>query len=151
MDAHENGLRVGIVSSEIVYVVRCDERDPRILGKAEKLTVYFLLLLDTVVLYFKIVAVLSEKGTHEKGVLLGFFIVAADQKLWNIACQTRGKADEPLVMLGEQFHIDAGLGIEALGVGFGDHIAKIFVARFVLAKQDEMIARAVCFVAFIEA
>jgi hypothetical protein len=109
------------------------------------------LFLDAVVLDLKIVAVFSEKGTHGKGVLSGFFVIASAKELWDISRKTSGKADKPLVMLGEQLEIDAWLGIEALGVGFGNHITEVFVSRFVFAKQDEVIARAVRFVALIKA
>jgi hypothetical protein len=54
-------------------------------------------------------------------------------------------------MLGEKLKVDAGLGVKALGICLGDHIAKIFIPHFVFAEQKQVIACAVGLVALIEA
>ena len=52
--------------------------------------------------------------------------------------QAGGEGDEPLVMGPEQRQIHPGLDVKAPEEGLGDHIAEVFVPRFVFAQQHQV-------------
>ena len=150
LNAHQNGLRVGIVAAEIMHVVGGDERDPRILGELQQLSVNGFLLRDAVILYFEIIAVLSEQLLHGECVFLCFIIFAVGEQTGNISRQTSGKADQALAVLLKQFQVDTWLGVEAFRICLGDHVDQIFISDFVFDEEDEMIASAVRFMPFVK-
>ena len=61
---------------------------------------------------------------------------AVQQQRGNVARNAGGQADEPLVPLGEQLVVDAGLVVKAVHKAAADHIDEVFIALLVFAQQD---------------
>ena len=95
-------MRVGVLFSEIVRVVRHDERQPRLLVQTQNPLVDDRLLADAVVLQFKIKVVFSKDIRQCQGIFLCTVIVSAAQSARNFTGKAGGECDESLCMLAQE-------------------------------------------------
>ena len=74
-----------------------------------------------------------------QGGLLGFFQVTLQYQRRNLAANTGGEGDEPLLVLDKKFFIYPRLVVEALKVSLGDQLDEIAVAGIVAGQKDEVV------------
>ena len=138
LDAQQHVVALGILFPQIVGIVGTHQRDARLAVDAQQLPVHLGLVGDAVVLQLQIEAVLPEDVPHGQGIFLRPVIVAVHQPAGYLSGQTRRQGDQPLGMLAQQIHIDAGLDVKALGERLAHHIGQVPIARLVFAQQHQM-------------
>ena len=94
--------------------------------------------IEPVILYLKVKAVLAEQLAQLERLVLRALIVAGIYHARYSARNAAGEADEPLGALMQELPVYAGLCVKALGERCRHEVAQVFVARFVLAQQDEV-------------
>ena len=139
LDAKQHILHGGIFPAQIVGIICNHQRKPRFPGKAHNTLVHRPLLLNTVILQFKVKAVLAEDIRHGKGVLPGGGIVVLQKILRDGTCQAGRQGDQALMALPQKVDIHSGLAVKALRKGLGDDVAKVFVTGAVFAEQHQVI------------
>ena len=116
-DAAQHVLRFGVFFHAIVYVVRQHRRYIELFCERDETRGDALLLFDSVILHFDIVAVGAEKfGIAPRGFFRMRF-VSVEQRLRHFALQTGRQTDKPFVIFFEQFEIDTRFIVKAFRVG----------------------------------
>ena len=108
---------------QVVAVVGAHQGDACLVVELEQPLVDDLLVPDAVVLELQIEIPLSKEVLHLQGVFLCAVIGHGEDAPGDLTGQTRRQGDEPLVVLPEQIHVDAGPDIESLRIPQAHHIA----------------------------
>ena len=82
--------------------------------------------------------VLAKEVAVPQQARLGLVLAALEEELLHLRPQAAGKGDDPLVMLLQEFVVDARLVIVALGVAAAAQAAKVLVAGKVTGQQGEV-------------
>ncbi len=125
---------------EEVRVVGGDDGESELLGEREHARVQDRLPLAVVRLDLEVVAVLEELRVPARR-LARRGLVVGHEVLGDLSGQARRGDDDPLVVLGQQFAVDAGARVEALGVGQGGELDEIPVPDGVAGQKDQMVVR----------
>ncbi len=125
-EEHFVGLDVRLV--EIVDVVRRDERDPRLAGELDQPLFRLDLVLDPVVLELEIEAVLSEEVPQTLRLLPRRLVPFVDDRLRDVAAQTRAQRDETAAVRRERIHVDPRFVVEPLQVADRGEPHEVLVA-----------------------
>ena len=122
-EANEPVVGLAIVLVHEVHVVGGDDLDASFGCQAQDAFVgHLLLLIDSAVttgliglmsLYLKIIVVAEDALEPERGIL-GFLVLAVGDVARHLAGETRGGDNQPLVVLLQQFTVDAGLVVLAV-------------------------------------
>ena len=139
LDADENALHLAVLLAEVVGVVGGHQRDARLPGKADEQRQNLLLRVDAMVLNFNVEVALTEQVVEIERGGLCLFVVPRKQRLGYLARKAGGKTHQTLVVLFQQFLVHPGFGVKALDEAGGDQLDEVFVARFVFAKQHQMV------------
>ena len=97
-----------------------------------------LILVQTVVLQFKIIVAFAKQVAVVQRRLLGALVITGQNRLGHLARQAGGKTDQPLMVLFQQFFINARLGIESFQESSRNHLDQVPVTSLVLAQQDQV-------------
>ena len=115
-DAAQHVLRFGVFFHAIVYVVRQHRRYIELFCECDEARGDALLLFDSVILHFDIIAVGAEKfGIAPRGFFRMRF-VSVEQRLRHFALQTGRQTDKPFVIFFEQFEIDTRFIVKAFRI-----------------------------------
>ena len=139
-DAHEDLVRLRVGSVHVVGVGGGDERDALALGELGEPRVHLHLLGHAVRLHLEEEAARLEDVAVLAGRGAGAVHVALVGEARDLAAQAGGEPDEPLRVLAQQPLVDAGVVVEALGVGHGREVAEVGPALGVPGQQDEVAA-----------
>ena len=139
LDAHEHILKITVLPGQVVGIVGHNQRQPRILRKAQDAAVDLLLLRQAVILHLKVKISLAEDLRQLQRIGLGALVVSCTQSAGDPAGQTGRQGDQTPGMLPQQVKIHAGLDIKAIQKALGYQIAEIFIARLVFAQQHQML------------
>ena len=122
-ETDEPVVGLAIVLVHEVHVVGGDDLDASLGGQAQDALVgHLLLLIDSAVatglvglmsLYLKIIVVAEDAFEPERGIL-GFLVFAVGDVARRLSGETRGGDNQPLVVLLQQFTVDAGLVVLAV-------------------------------------
>jgi len=138
LDAEHDLMRFGVFPAHIVNVVGGDQFEVVAPGLCDQELVAAAFLVDAVIHEFDEKAV----GTEDIEILLerlfGPRLIALEIVLRNLAADAGGGADQPLVVLLKQLHVDPRLVVKPVLVGGGHHFAEVEIAGFVFAEQDEV-------------
>ena len=137
--ANKHLLGFCILFFDIMHIICSDKRYSRLLGKLCEHRNNLKLLLQAVILHFKVIITLSENGIVPKSSLLCTVIVPCDKLSCNFSCKAARKRNNSLVVLFQKLFIDSRLDIEARSPRFRHHFDKVFVARFVFTQQNKMV------------
>ena len=141
-DAEQDFVREGVVLREVMRVVRGDEAQSGLLAEARHHRHDLLLVGDAVILDLEEEVVRAEDVFVLQRGVFGLGVVAAGERLRNLAFQARRENDQPFAMLAQQLLVDPRLVIKALGVSSRDELDEVLVARVVRREDDEVIVRA---------
>ena len=97
-----------------------------------------LFVLQAVVLDLQEEIALAEHFFHLPGVFFRLGDAPVQQQFVEVAAQAGRHADKALVVLLEQFIIDAGTVIKAPGEGLAVQVHQVFIAGLVFAQQDQV-------------
>ena len=98
-----------------------------------------LLLRNAMILEFQIEIAFSEDVFHLQGIIPGIFIIFIQQILLNTASQASRQRYQTFVVFFQKRDIYSGLSVKTICIGFGNHIAEVFIAFAVFAQQNQMV------------
>ena len=152
-EADEAVVRGAVVLADEVGVVRGDHLDSVLLGELEDGRVHLHLVVIEVqgeagdlalVEHHLEVVILPEHALVPLDCLIDRVHVAREDATGNLAGDTGGGADEPLVILFQHLMTDARLVVvHALDVAGGDYLHEVLVSLIVLGQEDEVVVPAV--------
>ena len=143
LEAEQDVVRLGVLRLDVVRVVGGHERQPGPTRDLDKAGADRVLLGDAVVLQLEKVVVGAEDLRVLARDRLGRVEVAAHDRLRQLTTETRGQADQPLGVLGEQLLVDARLVVVALEVRRADQLDEVAIPDVVARQQDQMVRIAV--------
>ena len=138
LDAHEYILHLPILFIDIMHVVRGDRLNIQLLCQLQQERQDAPLLLQTVILYLNI-KIRAEDLFKFKRRLFGTLVIAAQQKFGDAPRKACRKTHEPFAVLAQEFVVDARLIIKPVDERGGVELDEIFISRFILCQQDEML------------
>ena len=139
LDAQKDVVGFGIVRVGIVRVVRRDERNPCLGGKAHESLVHQLLLRDPVILQFQEKVVFPEDLPVVESCLLCLLILPACQGTGDFPGKTGGACDDALMEFFQSRVVHPGPVIKPVGEAAGDDLHEVRIAGIVLRKEDQVI------------
>ena len=139
LNAHQNLVRAGIFTAQVMRVVGGDERNASFYGKTIDLGREALVLFQAVVLNLEEEILLAEDVAISVRQAAGVFVFIVEDGFVKIAAQACREADQAFRMGGEQVLIDARLVVKAIKEGRRNHLDEVLVAFLVFAEQDEMV------------
>ncbi|MPN57546.1 hypothetical protein SDC9_205240 [bioreactor metagenome] len=98
-------------------VVGADQRNAGLLTEPLEQGIGAFLFGQVMVLHLQIVAPVVEDGGEPKGALLCFLVLVIEQVLQDFSTQACREADDPFVVLCQQFIVDARLEVKTLYIG----------------------------------
>ena len=116
LNAHQDLLNFGILTSEIVTVVGCHHGKTGLFGKSDEKRHKLARLLCAVILQFNIEIILTKYRRIVEGGLFSSVNVARRQESRNLARKAGRQSDKPLAVCAEQLLVDTGLGVKALRI-----------------------------------
>ena len=134
--AHEHFLRLRVLAVDVVAVVCGDEGNVHLPRQRDQAGQHALLVGQPVILNFDEEAAAPEYVEIFLRHIARVAFAAVQQQRGNVARNAGGQADEPLVPLGEQLVVDAGLVVKAVHEAAADHIDEVFIAFLVFTQQD---------------
>ena len=139
VDAKHHFVRLGVLLFQIMNVVGGDQRQIELLGIFDQLAVDALFLVHAVIHDFKIEVVAADKGGKFVDGALRAFFVAGQNVRRNLAADAGGEHNQPFVVFGQQFLVDARpVVIHAGGETFGNQVAQTVIAVVVLGQKDQV-------------
>ena len=138
LDTHQDVLHHGVLSAQIVAVVRHHQRQLQLPRQAEQEGIDLGLLGNAVILELQIEAVRSEDRAVFPGDLLRSLVVVDLEPAGDGARQTGRQGDQTLRMGPQQIHVDPGPPVKALQKAHGDHVAQIPVAGLVFTEENQV-------------
>ena len=139
-----------VVLAEVVAVTRGNGLRPDALRDAAKDRKGTAFLFDIVVLELDEVVLFAEDVLVPLGNGQRLFFVALCCRLGDLALETGGQGDNPLVVLLQYFIIDTRLIVETLEVADGNDVAQVLIALEVFRQEDQVIGKP-CLLVLVEA
>ena len=144
LDAQKDFMRMGLVPVQIMAVVGCHQRDVEFAADFLQALVGNSLFLDAVFLHFKVEAVAKDVLEKERGLFGGLHVFFLGNEIGDLAVQTAGQGNEPLVVFGKELLVDPGLIIKTLQLGDGGKLHEIFITGRVHGQENDMKCRLTC-------
>ncbi len=139
LDAEQHLVGVGVLPGQVVAVVGRHQRQVETGSDLGQPPVDRGLLGDEVLLQLEEEAVVVEDLRHLPGAALGLLRAVEQQQGGDLPTETGSQRDEPLVVLAQQFPVDARPVVEPFPVSGRDQVAEVAVADGVLAEQEQMV------------
>ena len=139
LDTEEHVVRLPVLGARVVDVVRADERKARLLVHADQLLIDMALLRNSVVLELEIEMVRPEDGGEVLCRADRPLVVAHRDVPRNLAREARRERNDALVVLREDFAVDARLVVEALREAGRHDLAEVVISLRRLGEQHEVI------------
>ncbi len=138
LDADQDFLRARVRPVDVMHVVGRDQRNAGFLRKRHQRAVHLQLLGKPVVLQLQIEVSPAHDGVQPQRERPCTRHVPIEDGVWNVAGQTGGHGDEPLVARLEQRVIDARLVVKTVDKALGHQLHEIPVAGVILRQQHQM-------------
>ena len=138
LDGHQHILKRGVLPGQVVRVVGRHERDAGFFGHADELAVDLGLFGNAVVLDFQEIIAFTKHIPVPKSGFFGFLVAPVGNQPGQLARKARRQADQPLMVLLEQFMVHARFHIKPLDKPQADHMDEIAVAGHVFAQQNQV-------------
>ena len=138
-EADETIVRVRMALLDVVNVIRRDALQAELLRPRDEMLVHLRLLGNGVILEFEIEIVRAKSLLKPINAIARLLQVILDDGLGNFARHAAGERDQALVMLREDFLVDARLVVIALQMRRRGELDQILVSLFILREQHEMI------------
>ncbi len=138
-DAEQEIVGIGVALVDVVDVVGADQGDAGLIAELLQERVGPLLFRKAVVLDLQVVAPIVEEGGEPQCPPLCLLVLTVEEVLEDLAAQAGGEADEALVVRLEQGIVDAGLEVEAIGVGEAVELHQVVVTGLVHRQEDEVV------------
>ena len=138
-DADERVMCMRVIFLEVMHVVGRDELQSEFLRPRNQVAIHFDLLWNRVVLEFEVKVLRAEdlfEPVHRGARPVQ--LVLLDQ-FGNFAGETAGERDQPLLVLRQDFLVDARFVVITLQVGRGVEFDQVSVAGLVLGQQDQVV------------
>ena len=126
-------MRAGVLLAQVVRVVGGHQRQSGLLRQAVQLRNEPAVLVQVVVLHFQKEVLPPQNVGVRVRQAQRVVVLVREQRLRNLAAQTRREADQPLGVPRQQIQVDARFVIEALQVSRGDQLDEVAIALLVLA------------------
>ena len=159
LDTQQQLMTPGVFLAQIVYVIGRHQRHFHIFGELDQDLVDQFLLLDHLPEIFllirgqggirsRLTAVIHDLQIEIPAPedvqiirqhLFGFVVPAVPCRHRDLALQTRTHADDPLVILRQQFLVDTRFVVEPCGVRLGDQLAEVVIPLLILRQQDQVV------------
>ena len=132
-------MKLAVICMDIVHIICCNEPDAMSFRYITQHTVDRLFLGQSVILYFEKEMILPEYRHILTNQGICPHIVPAQNRLWNLPCNTGRERNDPFMVLSQKFFINTWFIIISLDVSEGYELNQIAVAGFVLGKENQMI------------
>ena len=142
-------MRLSLLRTDVVKIVRQDEWESNLRRELEELLVQSLLLWEAVILYLKVEAILAEDVAVTPRKCTRMLPVINLKGTRDLTVQAAGESDQPLGILREVVKVDARLVVHAVKVRIGDQSAEIAIAGCVRGEQDQVEGLLVCLPLFV--
>ncbi len=137
-DAEQHIVRGGVITAQVVEVVGGDGACADLLRQGEQRGAYAVLHRVVVMVDLNEIAVAEDRFVIADQAAGGLELPAG-QRLSHRSTEAAGQDDQPRVVLGEQFEIDAGLVVISLEKADRDELEEIAVAGLVGGQHGEMV------------
>ena len=128
----------GVLLLQVVRVVRGDRGQAELGGDAQHPLRNELLLLDAVILDFEPESIRSKRPREPLGAGLRRLEIPLAQIQGDFPREAGGKANDPLVMLGQDFLVDPWPPVIALEEAYRGKLDQVLIAGAVPGEQDEV-------------
>ena len=133
LDAHQHFLCICVLLLQVVAVVGGHQRHIHLTGDLNQTGQNNFLIPDTVIHDFHKEMILAENLLHFPNIVPCPLILLGQQQLGQVAGNTGGKGDQPLMMLADQVIVHTRLIVIAGQEAFADQIHQILIACIVFA------------------
>ena len=132
-------MGVPILATYVVHVVGTYHLQVELLGQLQEIGNNLHLQRNPVVLQFHEIILLAEnihELTHRRS---GRLVILLQQKLGHPTLQASRKADQPLAVLGQPFHIRSRMVVKTIHVGIRNQQRQVFVTLVILGQHSQVI------------
>ncbi|MBA7631797.1 hypothetical protein ES703_39333 [subsurface metagenome] len=134
-----------ILPPDVMDVIGGDERDAKLIAHGDEGLVHLLKLGDGLPLYLKIK--IAKYPLVPLCRLFGILKSSVQNQPGNLARQTAGKSNQPILVLLQKFFIHPWPVVKALKMRLGYELDKVLVAGVIFSEENEMIMVSVSYIA----
>ena len=139
LDAQEGAVGLVVLAVGVVRVVRGQQRGLQLRSQFDEQRVGVALSLQAVVLQLDEEVVAAEDLLQPAGLLQCALLVTLQQGLEHVPTEAAGRGDEPLVVLGQQVPVQAGLVVVTLEERLAGELDEVAVAGVALGQEGQVV------------